>query len=235
LPGRARRTSRPRGRAGNDFAIVDEHGISPKAVFPGSAVHNLAVVQQAVDPGAGAITTAPAVARIFALLAEGGELDGVRFLSRERVTSFTKPRQGAHDPDKVLPIPVWFGAAGFWLGGELGASDPLVGDHREIIYSPGAGGTVAWADLQLCKRPFIGVRGHTMNRTSSVPQCATYMRKPPWPLNRSLQRSWNTAISTTVYGIGLNFRSTNRRVQESFPSTAKTRQDQSEENQLSTR
>jgi hypothetical protein len=69
-------------------------------------------------------------------------------------------------------------AAGFWLGGELGASDPLVGDHREIIYSPGAGGTVAWADLQLCKRPFIGVRGHTVNRPSSVPQCATYMRKP---------------------------------------------------------
>jgi CubicO group peptidase (beta-lactamase class C family) len=69
--------------SGGKFAIVDEHGISPKAVFPGSDVHNLAVVQKAVDPGAGVITTAGAVARIFALLAEGGELDGVRLLSRE--------------------------------------------------------------------------------------------------------------------------------------------------------
>lgn len=47
-----------------------------------------------------------------------------------------------------MPIPVWFGAAGYWLGGEPHASDPLVGDHREIVYSPGAGGSIAWADLR---------------------------------------------------------------------------------------
>jgi CubicO group peptidase (beta-lactamase class C family) len=111
-------------------------------------VHNLRTMQQAVDPGAGAIATAGAVARIFAMLAEGGELDSVRLLSAARVATFTQPRQGAHDPDKVLTIPVWFGANGFWLGGESGASDPLVGDHREIIYSPGAGGSLALADLR---------------------------------------------------------------------------------------
>jgi hypothetical protein len=37
---------------------------------------------------------------------------------------------------------------GYWLGGEPNASDPLVGNHREIIYSPGAGGSLAWADLR---------------------------------------------------------------------------------------
>ena len=131
---------------GNEFSIVDDHNISPRAVFPGSDVHNQRVVQQAVDPGAGAIATASSVARIFALLAEGGELGGVRLLSRERVAALTRPRDGAHDPDQVLPIPVWFGAAGYWLGGEYGASDPFVGDHREIVYSPGAGGSLAWAD-----------------------------------------------------------------------------------------
>lgn len=134
---------------GNEFPVVDNYGISPKSVFPGSDVHNLAIVQQCVDPGAGAITTAPAAARIFALIANGGELDGVRLLSRERVLStFGRMREGAHDQDKILPIPVWFGAAGFWLGGEQGASDPLVGNHRDIVYSPGAGGTVAWADFR---------------------------------------------------------------------------------------
>ncbi|MFD5201001.1 serine hydrolase domain-containing protein [Streptomyces sp. NPDC058375] len=133
---------------GNEFSIVDEHNVSPKAVFPGSDAHNLRTVQQAVDPGAGAITTADSVARIFAMLAEGGALNGVRLLSPERVATFTRPREGAYDADKVLTIPVWFGANGFWLGGEAGASDPLVGDHREIIYSPGAGGSLAWADLR---------------------------------------------------------------------------------------
>lgn len=133
---------------GNSFPIVDKHGISPAAVFPGSDVHNTVIVRQCVDPGAGAITTAAAVARIFAVIAEGGELDGVRLLSEERVADFTRPRKGAYDPDKVLPIPVWFGAAGFWLGGEAGVSDPLVGDHREIVYSPGAGGSLAWADMR---------------------------------------------------------------------------------------
>jgi CubicO group peptidase (beta-lactamase class C family) len=88
------------------------------------------------------------VARIFALLAEGGALDGVRLLSPERVATFTRPRQGAHDPDRILTIPVWFGANGFWLGGEPAASDPLVGDHRDVVYSPGAGGSIAWADLR---------------------------------------------------------------------------------------
>ena len=133
---------------GNEFSIVDEHNVSPPAVFPGSDVHNLRTVQQAVDPGAGAIATALAVARIFALLAEGGAIDGVRLLPPERVATFTQPRHGAHDPDRILTIPVWFGANGFWLGGEPDASDPLVGDHRDIIYSPGAGGSVAWADLR---------------------------------------------------------------------------------------
>ncbi|MEU6904231.1 serine hydrolase domain-containing protein [Streptomyces coeruleorubidus] len=133
---------------GNEFGIVDDHNVSPRAVFPGSDAHNQRTVRQAVDPGAGAIATAGSVARIFAMLAEGGELDGVRLLSPHRVATFTRPRQDPHAPDRILTIPVWFGANGFWLGGEPEASDPLVGDHRDIIYSPGAGGSLAWADLR---------------------------------------------------------------------------------------
>lgn len=133
---------------GEEFGLKDEHNVSPRAVYPSGSVHNMRVVQQTVDPGAGAITSAPAAARIFALLAEGGELDGVRLLSKERAAGLTKVRDGAHDPDKLLPIPVWFGRAGCWLGGEPMASDPLVGDHREIIVSPGAGYNLAWADLK---------------------------------------------------------------------------------------
>lgn len=133
---------------GNSFDVVENYNISPPSVFPGSTVHNIPIVQQTVDPGAGAITTAPAVARIFALLANGGELNGVRLLSKERVSRLARFREGAHDQDKILTVPVWFGAAGYWLGGEPGKSEPFVDDHRDIIYSPGAGGSLAFADLR---------------------------------------------------------------------------------------
>jgi CubicO group peptidase (beta-lactamase class C family) len=133
---------------GNSGPLVDEYGISPKEVYPGSDVHNQRVMLQAVDPGAGAVATAGSVARIFALLAEGGQLDGVQFLSKERIKTFTAPREDAHAPDKVISIPTWIGASGYYLGGEPGASPPFVGSHRDVIYSPGAGGSYAWADLR---------------------------------------------------------------------------------------
>ncbi|KAH7161515.1 beta-lactamase/transpeptidase-like protein [Dactylonectria macrodidyma] len=128
--------------------IDDQYSASPEAVFPASPVHNLRVVQQSVGPGAGIISTASAMARVFALLAQGGELDGVQLLSKDRVQSFTGLREGARDPDKIIPIPVWCGKAGYFLGGEPGASSPLVPNHADVLYSPGAGGSYAWADLQ---------------------------------------------------------------------------------------
>ncbi|GAB3305996.1 serine hydrolase domain-containing protein [Pseudoclavibacter terrae] len=134
--------------SGGDAAFaVDEFNVMPEAVFPGSTVHNLRSMQQAVDPGAGARTTADSAARIFAMLANGGEIDGTRVLSRERTAALSAPRDGAHDPEQILPIPVWFGAHGFWLGGEPDISDPIVGEGTNTIYSPGAGGSIAWAEL----------------------------------------------------------------------------------------
>jgi CubicO group peptidase (beta-lactamase class C family) len=135
-------------KGGNTFTIEDHFNVCPTSVFPGSDVHNLQVVQQCVDPGAGAITTAESVAKIFGLIANRGALGDVRLLSEERVRSFNRFREGAHDADKILTMPVWFGTAGYWLGGEQGASDPLVGDHRDIVVSPGAGGSMAWADFR---------------------------------------------------------------------------------------
>lgn len=164
----------------NEPFMEDPYNTSPLPVFPGSNVHNLNVVRQACDPGAGAIGNAPAIARLFALVSEGGALDGVRLLSEEYVKSLTRLRKGAHDPDKVLSIPVWFGAAGFWLGGEKGASDPLVGDHRDIIYSPGAGGSIAWADIR--DRIAVAICHNNMDAGISVDP------EPAWaPIGRAIR------------------------------------------------
>ncbi|RTE75506.1 hypothetical protein BHE90_010021 [Fusarium euwallaceae] len=131
----------------NQESIVDKYNVNPLPVFPGPRQHNLRSMLQAVDPGAGAVTNSASLARIFSMLAEGGELDGVRILSPERVKTFSTPREGVHDIDEIFTGPVPFGAYGFWVRQE-GMSDPLVGDHDNIIYSPGAGGSIVWADLR---------------------------------------------------------------------------------------
>jgi hypothetical protein len=76
-------------------------------------------------PGAHGIMNARSSVRLFAMLANGGELDGVRLLSGERVKTFSTPRADTDKPDSVLGIPVRMGTAGFWLGGSTDPKDPF--------------------------------------------------------------------------------------------------------------
>ncbi|KAM0420479.1 hypothetical protein ACHAPT_011774 [Fusarium lateritium] len=165
---------------GNEMFMEDVHNTTPRAVFPGSNVHNLDVIRQACAPGAGAISNALALAQIFAMVAEGGELNGVRLLSKEYIKELTRFRQNPHDQDKVIPFPVWFGAAGFCLGGEKGVSDPIVGDHRDIIYSLGSGGSIAWADIR--DRIAVSICHNNMDAGISVDP------EPIWtPIGRAIR------------------------------------------------
>lgn len=73
---------------------------------------NLSSWHQAEIPGVNAIGTARLIARLYACLACGGELDGVRLLSREQVAR--SRRELSRGPDVLLDIPVAYG-----LGFEL--------------------------------------------------------------------------------------------------------------------
>ncbi len=105
-------------------------------------------VRRAEVAGVGGIFTARGEARFWAMLANGGELDGVRLLSRERVASFSVPRANAEEPDPVMfgfPIPLSSG--GFWLGG---ANPPVCSARNpRAICHPGQGGSICWADPDL--------------------------------------------------------------------------------------
>ena len=97
-------------------------------------------VQRACIAGVGGIFNARDEARFWAMLAGGGELDGVRLLSAERVASFSNIRDNGDEPDPVMfgvPIPISQG--GYWLGGHR-VSNP------RAIWHPGAGGSIGWAD-----------------------------------------------------------------------------------------
>jgi len=84
-------------------------------------------------------TTAPALARIYAALAQGGELDGVRVLSRAAIDRARE--QQSHGQDEVLPLRTRFG-----LGFALPTEHEPLGPNPRVFGHSGAGGSLGLAD-----------------------------------------------------------------------------------------
>jgi CubicO group peptidase (beta-lactamase class C family) len=102
-------------------------------------------VRRAEIAGVGGIFTARSEARFWAMLAAGGELDGVRILSRDLVETLYKPREHGDELDAVMfniALPITLG--GYWLGG----SHPPICSAKSprAICHPGQGGSIGWAD-----------------------------------------------------------------------------------------
>ena len=91
-------------------------------------------------PAANGVVTARALARMYGAIANRGEIDGTRFLSRELVAGLTGRAEPAAGPKPVhsLELSTWattalpflnvmpgFGHVG--LGGSLGWADPATG------------------------------------------------------------------------------------------------------------
>jgi CubicO group peptidase (beta-lactamase class C family) len=106
-------------------------------------------VRAACLPGVGAIADAPSIARFFALLAGGGELDGTRLLSEERLRwCCTRPEPVPNDEfdldDKII------GRGGYHLpvpNNNQPSYYHAIGQGPGIITHSGSGGQLAWADL----------------------------------------------------------------------------------------
>jgi CubicO group peptidase (beta-lactamase class C family) len=104
-------------------------------------------VRRAEVAGVGGIFNARSCARFWAMLANGGELDGVRLLSRERVATFNTPRANSEEPDPVMfgfPVPISIG--GYWLGGQFPPAALAISPRA--IWHPGAGNSVGYADFE---------------------------------------------------------------------------------------
>lgn len=117
----------------------------PSAVALVPAVFERPDVRRAEVAGVGGIFTARSQARFWAMLAGGGELDGVRLLSRQLVATLNAPRPHSDEPDPVMfgfPIPITVG--GFWFGGEHPPVCSAKNPHA--ICHPGQGGSIGWAD-----------------------------------------------------------------------------------------
>lgn len=105
--------------------------------FPGviAAVQGEIPLLDAEIPAANGVVTARALARMYGAIANGGEIDGTRFLSRELVAGLTGRR--SLRPDRNLFVPLAF---------HLGYHSLPFGDVMPGFGHVGLGGSVGWAN-----------------------------------------------------------------------------------------
>jgi CubicO group peptidase (beta-lactamase class C family) len=147
-------------------AFANPQSLTCRAFRSPVGLHSLASMntreaRMASFPAFGGIGTASALAKFYAMLANGGELDGVRFFPPFALDWMTTTLIRGFDP--VLQVETAF-SAGFMKdarceakeriaeshGGAYAGSEPghlrLFGPSRLAFGHPGAGGSVAFAD-----------------------------------------------------------------------------------------
>ena len=108
-----------------------------------AAPFNAEEIHRAVIPAANGIGTASDMARFYACLANGGELEGTRILSEETVERMIA-LEAETDADGTLGREGRF-ALGFWKGGTTVAPYGSLSPER-VFGHAGLGSSVGWAD-----------------------------------------------------------------------------------------
>jgi CubicO group peptidase (beta-lactamase class C family) len=111
-------------------------------------------IMDASVPAANGFFTARSLARLYAMIAGGGQIDGVRLLSRDTVDQMSRIR--VRRRDLVLVIPMWWRLGYHFVGTTCGIVDEAFGHF-------GFGGSGGWTDpsrdlamAMVCKPPPIG-------------------------------------------------------------------------------
>jgi CubicO group peptidase (beta-lactamase class C family) len=104
---------------------------------------NTPAAHQAEIPAITGTMTARDLARMYAAIAQGGELDGTRIMSAERVRLMVEPQPKR--PDKVISIEIPWGL-GYMLGGGVITTE---GPRATALGHPGFGGSIGFADPEI--------------------------------------------------------------------------------------
>jgi CubicO group peptidase (beta-lactamase class C family) len=119
-------------------------------------------VRRACLPAANGHFTARALAKMYAALANGGAVEGVRLVSRERIGLMSAIQ--TEEPDRVIVMPL-AKSIGFFNGGRVAGQHGATGPRKTAFGHPGAGGSIAFAD------PEVGLAvAVTINRMQSTLQ-----------------------------------------------------------------
>lgn len=127
---------------------------------------NTSAYRDRIDPS-GAWMTASDGARLWASYAQGGALDGTRLLSTNSVRSFLRPRACAFPAGSIAGARSVIGAGGLMIGGAVPRQGDVLGFRGDsVLWHPGAGGAVGFADLDaelavmICHNEFFDERPH---------------------------------------------------------------------------
>lgn len=103
-------------------------------------------VRKACIPSANGHFTARALAKMYGALANGGEIEGVRLVSHERVKLMSTVQ--VESPDRVIMMPLRK-SIGFFNGGKTMGVHGATGPRETAFGHPGAGGSIAFADPEV--------------------------------------------------------------------------------------
>lgn len=129
----------------NPMAMLPKDHDFYKAMPVDSGVNfNDMEVRQACIPSANGHFNARSLARMYAALANGGQIDGVRLVSKERIAKMSAIQIEQVDRVLFMPIPksIGFMNGGAWAMGKPGVNGP----RRTSFGHSGAGGSTAFAD-----------------------------------------------------------------------------------------
>jgi CubicO group peptidase (beta-lactamase class C family) len=115
----------------------------PPAVALTPEVFNRPDVHRAVVPAVGAISDARSLARLFSVYGGAGEWEGRRWLLPEALRVCLLPRPDIDEPDMTYGRRLPVGLGGLWIE----APGVVARGGGPILAHPGAGGSVAWAEL----------------------------------------------------------------------------------------
>ena len=124
--------------------LAEDHDFFKAMPRENDFTFNDMAVRKACLPAANGHFTARALARMYGALANGGEIDGVRLVSPERIPEMQRVLTDM--PDRVLlgmPIPK---GVGFMMGGDWAGMPAVSGPRRTAFGHSGAGGSTAFAD-----------------------------------------------------------------------------------------
>jgi CubicO group peptidase (beta-lactamase class C family) len=132
------------------FPLPDDHDFFKAMPRESNIDWNSLRVRQACLPSANGHFSARALARMYGALANGGEIDGIRLVSPERIGLMS--RIVTDEADRVILITLPKGG-GFMMGGPIkspfGEGPSATGPRRSAFGHSGAGGSTAFADPEV--------------------------------------------------------------------------------------